>query len=696
MPVRPDQRWYASGAFEAMGLLGQLLVAAPNVGLLPSAADGWLRVSGILLATLYVCVLLMRMFLSDAALEASLYPPQLAEPATEPARSAIGSSAGWVGRSASGSLAKSPTGVTVVSPAGPGAGSPVGVTSPAGPQARSPVGPTSPAGGGPGPGGSPIGGDGPGRLAMLQVRLRAGDWRVVVPVVLVVILLAGFSLFGSRLLGLSDSVAPTAPSNVRAIGATAQQVDLTWDPVSDSSGVKEYRIVRADNGRERIAVTNRFYDTMDVTAGVTYAYTVLAVDGAGNVSPPSEPVTVQTPVFDSAACAIDSTAPTQPSNLRATVVTATAITLEWDPATDAGGCGLAGYHLLRDGQDTGISVAGTTVTEDGLEPNQSYVYSIVARDNASNDSVASAGLDVATLARPVLTQNPCEMSAPRDLHGTAKSDTTVSIAWGPPAEDCDDLQHYLIYRGATVVGQTAGTSFTVSNLMPLTTYFFRVRAYGSDEETSPSSNGYSVKTDAPPDTTPPTVPTNLVVTNRTPTAVHVAWAASTDAGGSGLKEYRVFLDDVLVGPTTGLGYTLPPMSPSAPHKVDVRAVDYAGNASAKATKNFTTAPPRSPDVYDPSPVVFGVDFLVKGRYADYPGTVKIMIESTLVASIPSASDGSFEVAIDVDDTGLVTGTTLVLAQGMTYIITASTPGCACDNDTSAPRGFTVAAPSPPP
>jgi chitodextrinase len=307
----------------------------------------------------------------------------------------------------------------------------------------------------------------PGALARLQLGLRSGNPSVVLPVIAVVILVAGFSAFGARLLGLrGDTTAPVAPGSLRAIGATAQQVDLAWDPATDpGSGIREYRIVRADNGRERIATTTLFHDTMDIAGGVTYSYTVVAVDGAGNSSRPSPTLEVTTPASDAAACAIDTAAPTRPANVRATAVTATTVTLEWDAATDSGGCGLAGYQLLRDGEDTGITAAGTVVTEDGLEPNRSYVYSIVARDNAMNESTASAGVTVVTLARPVQTQSPCELSPPQSLHGTGKTHHSVSLAWSPPTDD-RHLDRYLIYRAAISSARRRTRPFTVSGWLP--------------------------------------------------------------------------------------------------------------------------------------------------------------------------------------------------------------------------------------
>ena len=137
------------------------------------------------------------------------------------------------------------------------------------------------------------------------------------------------------------------------------------------------------------------------------------------------------------------------------MVASTAVTLEWDAAADVGACGLAGYRVLRDGQDTGIVAAGTVVTEDGLEPGHSYEYSVVARDNAGNESPASAGLPVTTLGRPVQAQGPCRLGVPTALRSTASTTTTASLTWSAPSDACH-LDGYRVFRGGTLVGQTGG------------------------------------------------------------------------------------------------------------------------------------------------------------------------------------------------------------------------------------------------
>lgn len=229
----PGQRLYQSGVFEAIGLLGQLLVALPNLDVFAGPSALWLRVGGLALATLYVCVLMLRAFLPDRVLESTV-----------------------------------------------GLGGP---------------------------------------LDRFRVKLRAGNRAVVAPVTALAVLVAGISLFGAQLLGLDrDARAPSAPPNLRSTGATAQQVDLAWDDATDEgTGVREYRVVRRDNGLERTSPSTAFHDTMGVGGGVTYHYRVVAVDGAGNVSVPAE-LTVTTPVSDPTACAVDSAPPAQPETCAST------------------------------------------------------------------------------------------------------------------------------------------------------------------------------------------------------------------------------------------------------------------------------------------------------------------------------------------------------------------------------------------
>src|SRR5690606_38237056 len=80
------------------------------------------------------------------------------------------------------------------------------------------------------------------------------------------------------------------------------------------------------------------------------------------------------------------------------------------------------------------------------------------------------------------------------------------------------------------------------------------------------------------DTTPPSVPSNVVATAVSATEIGVSWSASTD--NVGVTGYDVFRDGVLratVGTTT---FSDTGLSPSTTYAYTVRARDAAGNVSS--------------------------------------------------------------------------------------------------------------------
>ncbi len=99
----------------------------------------------------------------------------------------------------------------------------------------------------------------------------------------------------------------------------------------------------------------------------------------------------------------------------------------------------------------------------------------------------------------------------------------------------------------------------------------------------------------PADTTAPTAPGNLRVTDRTGTSVAVAWNASTDAVG--VTGYEVALNGSVAGTGTALSRTFTGLSCGTSHGVRVVALDAAGNRSAAVNLTVSTTdctPPPPP------------------------------------------------------------------------------------------------------
>ena len=92
------------------------------------------------------------------------------------------------------------------------------------------------------------------------------------------------------------------------------------------------------------------------------------------------------------------------------------------------------------------------------------------------------------------------------------------------------------------------------------------------------------------DTTPPSTPTNLVVTSTTSSSASLSWTASTD--NIGVTGYNVYRNGVQVGTASGTSYTDTGLSAATAYQYSVTAHDAAGNLSAASgIATGTTAPP---------------------------------------------------------------------------------------------------------
>lgn len=92
--------------------------------------------------------------------------------------------------------------------------------------------------------------------------------------------------------GEGDTTAPTAPRNLQVTGVTATTVSLDWLPASDNVAVTEYRVLV--DGVKVATIKTTEFTVPSLTAYKQYAFTVVAVDAAGNVSPVSNTVSTVT------------------------------------------------------------------------------------------------------------------------------------------------------------------------------------------------------------------------------------------------------------------------------------------------------------------------------------------------------------------------------------------------------------------
>lgn len=89
----------------------------------------------------------------------------------------------------------------------------------------------------------------------------------------------------------------------------------------------------------------------------------------------------------------DTQAPSAPTNLSASNVTQTTLTLNWTASTD--NVGVTGYDVYQGASNLG-SVTGTSANVTGLAAGTSYSFTVRAKDAAGNVSAASTALNVTT------------------------------------------------------------------------------------------------------------------------------------------------------------------------------------------------------------------------------------------------------------------------------------------------------------
>ncbi|WP_449399507.1 GEVED domain-containing protein [Chryseobacterium wanjuense] len=79
------------------------------------------------------------------------------------------------------------------------------------------------------------------------------------------------------------------------------------------------------------------------------------------------------------------------------------------------------------------------------------------------------------------------------LAASGTTSTSTNLSWSG-ATDNVAVTGYDVYQGASLIGSTASTSYTVTSLTPSTTYSFSVKAKDAAGNVSPSSNTVSVTT----------------------------------------------------------------------------------------------------------------------------------------------------------------------------------------------------------
>ena len=339
-------------------------------------------------------------------------------------------------------------------------------------------------------------------------------------------------------------------------------------------------------------------------------------------SPASLPITGQQ----------DTIAPTTPVAIVVSPSGASTVNLNWNPATDSGGSGLAGYKIERcAGPSCGdfreiASPAMPPYADNGLNPGTTYLYRIRAYDNAGNlggyTGVALATTQPPAAALPDLVIT--ELKAPAsgviggNVNVSAIATNKGATATGPYrlAFYFSNDQSATTFSGTycemapLAAGGTWPCNGTVALPSTLAAGNYWLVAFADDlghvAEKDKSNNTGAVRialtaaaepAPAPPPAPVVANPSALTASLGGPAAMRLGWTAPA-TGGSALSGYKIercagsgCADFVQIATSTSASHTDSGLVAGTNYTYRVRAYDSAGNSSNYSnTASASTTP----------------------------------------------------------------------------------------------------------
>ena len=312
---------------------------------------------------------------------------------------------------------------------------------------------------------------------------------------------------------------PGAPGNVAA-NLGYEKIVVSWDAPSDTGGdtITSYEVYRGLSAESvsllASGITETSYDdgagdASPLVVDQTYYYKVKAVNSIGD-----GPLSTD-------ASATYMLVPPSPQNLRASNVTTTGFTFEWDDVD-----GEDGYRVYKDDVQQGSDLVAdsTSAILSGLTTNTAYNMEVLAFNIVGPGNESS--LIVETLPPAPVGVEPADVAS-----------TGFSISW--TAVSGEVVDGYRVYVDGTQYGNdvTSGTTIAVTGLNPGTSYSIEVSAFtggGTGEaggEGAKSSSAVEVLT-------LPDSPTGLVASDVTTTSFTLDW---NEVSGE-VSGYKAYID----------------------------------------------------------------------------------------------------------------------------------------------------------
>ena len=392
-------------------------------------------------------------------------------------------------------------------------------------------------------------------------------------------------------------VSASSPTGLTATPISAKEIDLSWTPPTDNTGLTHYVIFAGSSSSNLTQIATipssmTTYRDLNLQAATAYFFGVEAVESGVDSAMTQVVKAVTLPL------------PNPPSDIVATPAP-TSIAITWQENPPVNGLAVNSYQIWESEsylQLTKVAtVKSTSYTERSLTPNTTYYYEIIAVDADNDDSPPLGEFAVTTLPGP---------PPPTDLQATTPAATQIAFTWQWAQGGGLQFARFLVDCGTTQSPTepqagvtTAGPPFayTWRDAKPSTTYYCQVVAVDQDNNDSQPSSQIKVTTP-----TLPSAPVDITATAIAATKVTVTWTEN-NTNGLGIANYTVLYGtspSALSSSKTATGspYTVTGLSPNMTYYFAVEATDTGRDVSPmSAVKSATTLPlPSTPTNVTPT------------------------------------------------------------------------------------------------
>ncbi len=411
----------------------------------------------------------------------------------------------------------------------------------------------------------------------------------------------GNSVYTTTVNSTTLAPGPIAPSGFAANALSSSSVNLTWtDASTDETGFQIERSLTSGTNFSLITTTAANavnYSDTGLTPSTRYYYRIRSANSNGN-SPYIAEVNVTTPAAT----------PIAPTGLSATAVSTSTINLSWTDLSN----NETGFQVERSTTSgsgfvlvTTTAANSTSYSNTGLAAGTTYYFRIrSANVEGSSTYTLEVSATTVQLSPPI---------APTELTAAAASPTSIILNWNDASDNEAgfEVERSLIAgSGFALVSTTQpnAASYTDTNLSPVTTYYYRIRAKNTG-----GNSAYTTVISAVTPEAPPLAP-SLLASAASSSSIVLSWKDNSSNEVEFLIERSLTSTTgfTLLGsaPSNSISYSDPAVIAGTIYYYRIRAANAGGNSSYTAEVNTTLPIP-------------GITQLCNGLFCDVNGGVGV-------------------------------------------------------------------------